>query len=255
MDILEHNRIAWNSEVDKENPWTIPVSENDIEKARQGDINIVLTPHKIIPKSWLLNVAGKKILCLASGGGQQGPILAAAGANVTVLDYSEKQLERDKEVSTRFNLSLVAVKGNMQDLTVFESDCFDIIIHPVSNCFVDSIRPVWQESYRVLKKGGTLLSGFCNPILFMINWEKADKTRKCEIENKIPYSDLDTLSNDTRAKYVEEKTPFEFGHSLTDQIQGQIDAGFIISGFYEDKGEELLDQFVDSIIATKATKL
>ena len=198
MDILEHNRIAWDSEVDKQNPWTIPVSESDIEKARQGEISIVLTPHKSIPKSWLINVKDKKILCLASGGGQQGPILAAAGGKVTVLDYSDKQLDRDREMSIRFRLSLVAIKGNMQDLTVFENDYFEIIIHPVSNCFVDRIKPVWKESYRVLKKGGSLLSGFCNPIIFMIDWEKADNTRTCKIENKIPYSDLDSLSEDTK---------------------------------------------------------
>ena len=58
-----------------------------------------------------------------------------------------------------------------------------------------------------------------------------------------------------KKKYIQEKTPFEFGHTLTDQIQGQVDAGFIIAGFYEDKGEALLDKFADIFIATRAIKI
>lgn len=50
---------------------------------------------KSIPKNWFPTLEGLKILCLASGGGQQGPILAAAGADVTVVDISQKQLEQD----------------------------------------------------------------------------------------------------------------------------------------------------------------
>ncbi len=89
----------------------------------------------------------------------------------------------------------------------------------------------------------------------MINWEKADKTKKCLIENAIPYSDLKSLSDTKKKEYIEKMIPFEFGHSLTDQINGQIEAGFIISGFYEDKGEELLDEFTNTFIATKAEKI
>ena len=65
-----------------------------IEEARQGRWEIVLTPTKPVPRDWL-EVEGRHVLCLASGGGQQAPILAAAGATVTVLDNSPKQLERD----------------------------------------------------------------------------------------------------------------------------------------------------------------
>ena len=88
MDIRKHNRVAWDRQVEDGNPWTIPVSEADIAAAREGRWKIVLTPSKAVPKEWFPDLEGVDLLCLASGGGQQGPILAAAGANVTVLDNS-----------------------------------------------------------------------------------------------------------------------------------------------------------------------
>jgi len=255
MKLLEHNRIAWNHEVKIGNQWTIPVSDEQIQEAKKGLIKIVLTPFKVVPKEWLGDIVNKNVLCLASGGGQQGPILAAAGSNVTVFDNSDKQLEQDDKAALNYHLKIKTIKGNMQDLSIFSDNYFDLIIHPVSNCFIDDIKPVWREAYRVLKKNGKLLSGFINPIVYMINWDRAEKEKKCLIENTIPYSDLKSFSNAKKKEYIENMEPFEFGHSLTDQINGQIEAGFIVSGFYEDKGEELLDKFTSTFIATKAEKV
>ena len=254
-NLLEHNRTAWNEEVKKGNQWTIPASTEDIEKARRGNFQIVLTPFKPVPEDWLGDIKGKRILCLASGGGQQGPILAAAGATVTVFDNSDQQLKRDADAAHEYNLDIQTVQGNMQDLSCFNDQYFDLIIHPVSNCFIDDILPVWKESYRVLKNTGRLLSGFCNPILYMIDWEKADQLNQYELAYAIPYSDLESLSPKKKQKYIKERTVFEFGHSLTDQIQGQLDAGFVLTGFYEDKGGDLLDKFTDTFMATNTLKM
>ena len=255
MDLLEHNRIAWNNEVKIKNQWTIPVSEEQIREEKKGEIKIVLTPFKTVPREWMGHIVNKHVLCLASGGGQQGPILAAAGARVIVFDNSDKQLAQDDKIALKYHLNIKTIKGNMQDLSNFSNNYFDLIIHPVSNCFIDDIKPVWKEAYRVLKKKGRLLSGFTNPVLYMLNWGKADKTKRCIIENTIPYSDLTCLSDVKKKEYKEKMIPFEFGHSLSDQISGQIEAGFIISGFYEDKGEELLDKFTSTFIVTKAEKI
>ena len=254
MDLLEHNRIAWNNEVNMGNQWTVPVSEEQIAEAKRGIIKIVLTPTKPVPEKWIGDIVNKKVLCLASGGGQQGPVLAAAGAKVVVFDNSDRQLAQDEKVALKYHLKIKTVKGNMQDLLIFPDEYFDLIIHPVSNCFIDDIKPVWKEAYRVLKKSGRLLSGFTNPILYMLDWEKADKTGICQLEYAIPYSDLKVLSDAKKKEYKNKKIPFEFGHSLSDQIKGQIDAGFVISGFYEDKGEDILDKYTDTFIATKAEK-
>jgi hypothetical protein len=106
----------------------------------------------------------------------------------------------------------------------------------------------------VLKPLGCLLSGFVNPLIYMIDWDQADRTKRLELKHAIPYSDILSLSPEMKEKYRQEKTPFEFGHSLADQIQGQIAAGFLIAGFYEDRGDPLLDQLTDSFIATRAIK-
>ena len=254
-NLLEHNRTAWNEEVKKGNVWTVPATKDEIEKAKNGQYKIVLTPKKPVPEKWMGDIKGKKVLCLASGGGQQGPILAAAGAMVIVFDNSDQQLKRDQEAAKEYDLDITIVQGNMQDLSCFTENTFDLIIHPVSNCFIDDILPVWKESFRVLKVNGSLLSGFCNPIIYMIDWETAEDKKRIELVHAIPYSDLQSLTPEMKQKYIQEKTPFEFGHSLTDQIQGQIDAGFVISGFYEDEGDELLDKLTDMFVATKALKM
>ena len=255
MNILKHNRAAWDQEALKGNKWTIPATEKEISAARNGECRIVLTPIKLIPTDWLGNVRDKQVLCLASGGGQQGPILAAAGARVTVFDNSDEQLKRDSRAAETFSLPIKIEQGNMQDLSRFSDESFDLIIHPVSNCFIDDILPVWKECYRVLRSPGSLLAGFANPLLYMIDWEEADQSQRCEIKNPFPYSDVVSFSPKMMEVYLEEKRPLEFGHTLSDQIQGQITAGFLIAGLYEDKGELLLDKYTEVFIATKAVKL
>ena len=255
VNLLEHNRLAWNEAVKKGNQWTLPVTQTEIEAANRGDYRIILTPFTPVPQDWLGDVKGKKILCLASGGGQQGPILAAAGAQVTVFDNSDEQLNRDRQVARENNLKIKTIRGNMQDLSCFADGTFDLIIHPVSNCFIDDIIPVWKESCRVLKVNGRMLSGFNNPLIYMVDWDLADQTGQFKLAHSIPYSDLVSLSPEQKQKYAQEKLPFEFGHSMSDQIQGQISAGFVITGFYEDNGGELLDRFSPSYNATRAEKL
>jgi SAM-dependent methyltransferase len=150
-------------------------------------------------------------LCLASGGGQQGPILAAAGAHVTVFDNSDEQLKKDETVEKEYDLAIETVRGNMQELTCFDEGTFDMIVHPVSNCFIDNILPVWQESHRVLKENGSLLSGFSNPLMYMLDWEETDKTKRCELQHSIPYSDIQSLSAKLQQKYIRRKFRLSLG--------------------------------------------
>jgi hypothetical protein len=47
----------------------------------------------------------------------------------------------------------------------------------------------------------------------------------------------------------------EFGHTLDDQIGGQIIAGFVLTGFYEDiDPDTILSKHIPAYIATKAIK-
>lgn len=262
MDIRKHNEKAWEREVENGNPWTIPVSSEEVKKAKKGDWHIVMTPTLPVPRGWFpKSLKGVKVLCLASGGGQQGPILTAAGADVTVYDNCDKQLARDREVAERESLNIKTIQGDMRDLSAFEDKSFDLIVHPVSNLFVPNIKPVWQEAYRVLKKGGTLISGFCNPIMYMFSLKMEEEEGVLQAKYSIPYSDLEHQGDADREGIITPEDTLEFGHTLDDQIGGQIEAGFVIDGFYEDSwGEDeekppLISKYIKSFIATKAVKL
>src|SRR4051794_1442745 len=98
MDIRAHNRAVWNSFSPQNCPWARPVSTAEIDAARRDNWHIFLTPNIPVPTAWFPPLVDCAVLCLASGGGQQGPILAAAGATVTVLDFSAQQLARDAAV-------------------------------------------------------------------------------------------------------------------------------------------------------------
>lgn len=257
IDIRKFNRKAWDRQVEVKNPWTIPVSSHQIAEARNGKWEIFLTPSKPVPKEWIPPLRGTSVLCLASGGGQQGPILAAAGAQVTVFDNSPRQLEQDLLVAKRDGLQLDTVEGDMQDLSRFSDASFDLIVHPVSNTFVPDVRPVWREAYRILRPGSSLLSGFDNPALHLFD-EMAYDQGELIVANVLPYSDVESLSEEELEKRRENGIPLEFGHTLDDQIGGQIEVGFVITGFYEDRSpkeeNDLLGQYMATFMATRATK-
>ncbi|HEX3047797.1 MAG TPA: class I SAM-dependent methyltransferase [Bacillota bacterium] len=255
MDILTHNREAWNHEVSQGNIWTKPVDSRLIAEARSGRWSVLLTPTKPVPRVWFGDLGHRKVLCLASGGGQQGPILAAAGAEVTVFDNSPAQLAQDRMVAERDGLIIRIEQGDMRDLGRFPAETFDLVFHPVSNNFVDDVNEVWRECYRVLKNGGCLLAGFSNPLTYIFDFQEWDEHHNLVVKYRIPYSDLEQLPKEQLKARIEAKLTLEYGHSLADQIGGQIQAGFVINGFYEDSsGGDLLDPYINTFIATRAMK-
>jgi SAM-dependent methyltransferase len=254
MDVREHNRAAWDREVERENEWTVPVSSEQIAAAREGQWEILLTNTKPVPREWFPDVRGLDVLCLASGGGQQGPILAAAGARVTVFDNSPNQLARDRFVAERDALELLTEEGDMRDLSRFADESFALVFHPCSNLFVPDVRPVWREAFRVLKHGGVLLAGFLNPVLYIFDAEMAE-SGTLQVRHTLPYSDINSLSEEERERRIRNGDALEFGHTLTDQIGGQIDAGFVINGFYEDRHQgDSIAHYTPTLIATRAIK-
>jgi SAM-dependent methyltransferase len=253
-DILRYNRHAWDRQVERGNPYTIPVGPEVMARARRGEWRILLTPTKPVPADWFPPLAGIEVLCLASGGGQQGPILAAAGAKVTVFDNSPNQLAQDRLVGNREGLTIETVQGDMADLAVFAEGRFDLIVHPVSNVFAPDVRPVWREAYRVLRPGGSLLAGFMNPVHYLFDFSALERG-EFRVAHRIPYSDLGNLTDEERARLAEQGVPLEFGHTLADQIGGQLAAGFVLTGFYEDiDPESVLGDLIPSYIATRALK-
>jgi SAM-dependent methyltransferase len=254
MNVLDYNREAWNRQVESGNPWTIPVTSEQIAAARRGEWSVVLTENKPVPREWFPPPAGCDVLCLASGGGQQGPILSAAGANVTVFDNSPRQLERDRSVAERDGLALKTAQGDMADLSRFADESFDLVFHPVSNVFAPDVRPVWREAFRVLRRGGVLLAGFNNPAFYIFDWKLAE-AGILQVRHALPYSDLHSLSDEERQKIIDEGAPLEFSHTLSDQIGGQLEAGFTITGFYEDRHHDtIIGKYMPTYVATRAVK-
>ena len=254
MDIREYNSAAWDKEVERGNEWTRAVGPEVIAEAREGRWEVLLTETTPVPREWFPELSGSDVLCLASGGGQQAPILAAAGARVTVFDNSRKQLEQDRAVALREGLILATVEGDMADLNGFEDESFDLIFHPCSNLFVPEVRPVWREAFRVLKRGGVLLAGFVNPVIYLFD-HRLEERGALEVRHPLPYSDLGSLTKEECRALIQKGEPLEFGHTLADQLGGQTDAGFHITDFYEDRHRTLpIAQYTATYLATRAVK-
>jgi SAM-dependent methyltransferase len=254
VDIREYNSAAWDREVGRGNEWTRAVGPEVIREAREGRWEVLLTETKPVPREWFPELNGLGVLCLASGGGQQAPVLAAAGARVTVLDNSLKQLEQDRLVAEREGLALTTVEGDMADLNGFEDESFDLVFHPCSNLFVPDVRPVWREAFRVLRRGGTLLAGFVNPVIYLFD-QRLSERGVLQARHALPYSDLESLTKEECRDFIQKGEPLEFGHTLADQLGGQTDAGFHITSLYEDRHRtHPAAQYTATYIATRAVK-
>ena len=257
MDYLERNRRSWNDGMMSASVWARPVSAATIAAARAGRWDVLLTPKIPVPKAWLSDLEGKNILCLASGGGQQAPILAAAGAIVVSFDLSDEQLRKDQLVAEREGLSIRCVRGDMADLGCFPDQSFDLVFHPASNHFARHLQPIWRECHRVLRPGGSLLAGFMNPAMFLFDHDEAEATGELVVRHSLPYSDEADLSQSQLNAKIDANEPLEFSHSLAAQIGGQVDAGFVVAGLYEDHWYDDTWQFSNRspvCIATRAIR-
>lgn len=228
--------------------WGKAISHEEYQKALSGEWDVLLTPTKAVPHDWFGNLKGKKILGLASGGGQQIPIFSALGAKCTVLDYSSEQCEREREIAKREGYDVEIVQFDMTKRLPFRDGTFDIIFHPLSNCYVEEVKPIFKECFRVLKKGGILLSGLDNGINFIFD------DMETEVKYKLPFNPL----ND-RHQYedsIKNDWGIQFSHTLEEQIGGQLEAGFVLTNLYEDtNGEGRLHEYnIPSFFATRAVK-
>lgn len=257
-DLAAHNRSAWNRQAQGGSRWSVPVDAAAIARARRGDWSVVLTPTRPVPREWFGDLAGRDVLCLASGGGQQAPILAAAGARVTSYDLADEQLARDRLVADRDGLDVTCIRGDMRNLAALADASFDLVFNPVSVCFVDAVRPVWSECARVLRPGGRLLVGLINPVYFLFDPDAAKRTGELTVRFRLPYAESDpaVLTGERRAELAAGE-PMEFSHTLGDLIGGQLDAGFLLAAMYEDGWDDdtmPLDRFLKTFLATLAIR-
>ena len=228
--------------------WGKAISHEVYEKALHGEWDVFLTPTKPVPHEWFGDLKGKKILGLASGGGQQMPVFTALGAICTVLDYSPLQVESERLVAEREGYEIRIIRDDMTKPLPFEDEEFDIIFHPVSNCYVEEVRPIWKECFRVLKPGGLLLSGVDHYINYIVDGEER------QIINKLPFNPL--RNPEQMKQLMDEDAGVQFSHSLEEQIGGQLEAGFVLLALYEDtNGEGRLHELnIPTFLAMRALK-
>lgn len=217
--------------VDNNVYWSASASPEEMTKAKAGNLTIKFFD-KEIPKDWLKDMKGKKILCLAGAGGLQAPLLACAGAEVTVLDLSDKMLEKDKKISEMEKLNIKIEKGNMCDLSRFSDCSFDYILNPTSLMYVPEVRPVFKECFRVLKNGGIFIMMAPSPINYLCDFIEDENGGYYKAVNRMPYcsTDFDSMSD-----WV------EYGHTMEDYIGGQIECGFVINGYVECQLEDITE--------------
>ena len=228
--------------------WGVPITHQAYLDALAGNWDVVLTPTKPVPKAWFGDLKGKRVLGLASGGGQQMPIFAALGAVCTVLDYSPAQLESERMVSQREGYDIRIIRADMTKPLPFDDNAFDLIFHPVSNCYVREVRPIFRECFRVLKPGGALMGGYDMGINFLVD----------EKEERIVYGlPFDPIANPAlMAELQQSDSGVQFSHTLEDQVGGQLAAGFQITDLYEDTNGygRLHDMGIPTFAAIRAVK-
>ena len=228
--------------------WGRPIDHETFLRARAGDWSVVLTPTKPVPREWFGDLRGKRVLGLASGGGQQMPIFAAAGAVCTVLDYSEEQLKAERMVAEREGSGIEIVRADMTKPLPFADGAFDLVFHPVSNCYVREVKPIWRECFRVLKPGGYLLSGTDHFVNYLVD---EDEER---IVNRLPFDPLEDPAQ--MAQLQRDDCGVQFSHTLEEQINGQLEAGFTLLALYEDTNGQgrLHDLNVPTFLAMRSQK-
>lgn len=187
------------------------------------------------------------MLGLASGGPQM-PLFAALGADCTVLDYSLRQVESERMVAQREGYSIRIVQSDMTKRLPFEEEEFDLIFHPVSNCYVEEVRPIWKEWVRVLKPGGVLTAGMNNCITYLV-----DEDGK-EIINHLPFYPL--KDEEQMEQLRKEDAGVQFSHSLEELLTGQLEAGLQLIDLYEDTdgAGRLHELNIPTFLATRAVR-
>ena len=252
-EYTEINSKAIDSWVENGWEWGVPISHEEYVKAKSGQWRIVLTPRKSVPAEWLApfmkngRMDGVGLLGLASGGGQQMPIFSALGANCTVLDNSDRQLENDRMVAKREGYEICAVKADMTKRLPFDDEVFDVIFHPVSNCYIEDVYHVWNECYRVLRKGGILLSGLDYGLNYLF-----EEDNPLLVVNKLPYNPL--KDEELYKRCIQGDGSLQFSHSVEEQVGGQLKAGFTLTDLYDDRGTDILGDYVPAYLMTRSVK-
>lgn len=218
MPAHDHNRRAWDERARRGARFARPASDEEI--ARPGDLTDAA--------GWLGDLRGKRLLCLAAGGGKHGPLYAAAGALVTVVDISGEMLALDRQVAAEKQLSLRTVEASMDDLAALADGAFDVVCQPVSTCYVPDVLAVFREVARVLSPGGLYLSQHKQPASLQAGVDPSPRG----YELVEPYYRSGPLSEVVGSLHREPGT-LEYLHRWEELVGGMCRAGFVVEDLVE----------------------
>ena len=227
-EISKINRVRWNDLANAQVEYSRPFLTFTVEEAEEY----------VYRYGILKDVAGKQVLCLASGGGQDSVAFGLLGAEVTVLDLSDVQIERDRQAAAAHGLQTKTVQGDMRDLSIFPDNLFDIVWQVYSINFVPSVAPVLREVRRVLKPGGKYFLQFANPFAIGIDEAKWDGQAYPlaglyidgeDLSGKFPDWDVEQPDGSK----VKCSSPHEYRHTLGTVLNGMAGNGFILLGLWE----------------------
>ncbi|MFM7207641.1 MAG: class I SAM-dependent methyltransferase [Planctomycetaceae bacterium] len=222
---LDNNRRAWDRLAAEAVPLARPAVDDAFTDPRGW-----LGSAGPAGRPWLpARLAGLDVLCLAAGGGKHGPLYAAAGARVTVFDLSPAMLALDRAVARERRIDLEVVEGSMDDLSMFAAGRFDLVVHPVSTCYLPEVADVFREVARVTRPGGLYVSQHKSPPSLQARLEPND--RGCyELEHpQRPGAPLPAAP----PSRLRESGTREYVHSLTALLGGICRAGFTIEDVVE----------------------
>lgn len=216
--IHDHNRRAWDSLVRQKQKFTTPARDDEFAQPVAS----------LDGAGWLGEVRGRRVLCLASGGGRQGALFAAAGAQVTVVDISPAMLALDRQVAAERGLEVRTVEASMDDLSALADASFDLVSQPVSTCYVPAIVPVYREVARVTAPGGLYISQHKQP--GSLQMDIRPSARGYEILE--PYYRTGPLPDVAGSPHRESGT-LEFLHRWEELLGELCRAGFVVEDVLE----------------------
>ena len=247
-DIISKNKDEWEKNVESGDQYTIPwlnLDKNSLNEYAEGKLSgfdkqsgkIDIPIIKKIRKILYGNLKGKKVLCLASGGGQQSAIFSLLGADVTVVDITQGQLNGDIKAAEHYGYKIETILCSMTDLSVFSDESFDIVFQPISIVFVPDVMPVYKEVYRVIKPNGIYTVGHMNPATFPIDLENdIDGWDGIGYRIASPYiGGALRIDENGKENMITGEIDGEFRHLLIDIFCKLTEVGFNIKYVYEDE--------------------
>ncbi len=229
-EVAKYNVERWRAMAESEALYTRPLLDLDAESARA----------RVDERGWLGDLDGRRVLCLAGGGGGDSAAFALLGARVTVLDLSEEQLERDRLAARHYGFEVETLRGDMRDLSGLHGRDFDVVAHSYSLNFVPDARAVFREVARVLRPGGLYRFMCANPFLLGLStrdWDgRGYSLKQPYVEGaEVTGVDEEWVFSNPPAESAHPAPSREYRHGLGTLVGGLTDSGFRILRASEDE--------------------